>query len=91
MRVVLPQAFFKMLPPIPGRYVVTIKNKSLAFLIGPSDLTDTGKQINSRLLTSPIEVYVTLMLIYLAVSTALSHALRLLEKRAVFNKLLWQR
>jgi len=90
-RIVLPQAFFNMLPAISGRYVVTIKNTSLAFLIGLSDLTDIGKQINSRLLTSPAEVYLTLMLIYFGVNSCLSHCMHLLERRALFNKLFCSR
>lgn len=85
--IVLPQAFFNMIPGIAGRYIVTIKNTSLAFLIGLSELTDIGKQINVRLLTSPIEVYVTLMLIYFAVNRGVSAATRSLEYRPRFNRL----
>src|SRR5262245_30333403 len=40
---VLPQAIFSMLPAIAGRDMVTIRNTSLAFLIGVSDLTEIGK------------------------------------------------
>ena len=85
--VVLPQAFFTMIPAITGRYVVTVMNTSLAFLIGLSELTDIGKQINVRLQTSPIEVYLTLMLIYFAVNRSLSAGMRLLENRPRFNRL----
>ena len=85
--VVLPQAFFNMVPAITGRYIVTIKNTSLAFLIGLSELTDIGKQINVRLMTAPIEVYVTLMLMYFVVNRSLSAAMRRLENRDRFNRL----
>jgi polar amino acid transport system permease protein len=85
--VVLPQAFFNMIPAITGRYVVTVMNTSLAFLIGLSELTDIGKQINVRLQTSPVEVYLTLMLIYFVVNRTLSAAMRLLEYRPRFNRL----
>lgn len=85
--VVLPQAFFSMVPAITGRYIVTIKNTSLAFLIGLSELTDIGKQINVRLMTAPIEVYVTLMLMYFAVNRSLSAGMRRLENRERFNRL----
>jgi polar amino acid transport system permease protein len=85
--VVLPQAFFNMIPAIAGRYVVTVMNTSLAFLIGLSELTDIGKQINVRLQTSPIEVYMTLMLIYFVVTRSLSAGMRLLEHRPRFNRL----
>ena len=85
--VVLPQAFFNMIPAITGRYVVTVMNTSLAFLIGLSELTDIGKQINVRLQTSPVEVYLTLMVIYFVVNRALSAGMRLLEHRPRFNRL----
>jgi polar amino acid transport system permease protein len=85
--VVLPQAFFNMIPAIAGRYVVTVMNTSLAFLIGLSELTDIGKQINVRLQTSPVEVYMTLMLIYFVVTRSLSAGMRLLEHRPRFNRL----
>jgi len=85
--VILPQAFFNMIPAIAGRYVVTVMNTSLAFLIGLSELTDIGKQINVRLQTSPIEVYMTLMVIYFVVTRSLSAGMRLLEHRPRFNRL----
>ncbi len=85
--VVIPQAFFNMLPALAGRYVVSIKNTSLAFLIGLADLTEIGKQIGARLMTAPIEVYLTLLMIYFFVNRGLSSAMRLLERRPRFNRL----
>jgi polar amino acid transport system permease protein len=85
--VVLPQAFFNMIPAITGRYIVTVMNTSLAFLIGLSELTDIGKQINVRLQTSPIEVYLTIMLIYFIVNRSLSAGMHLLEDRSRFNRI----
>lgn len=85
--IVVPQAFFNMLPALAGRYVVSIKNTSLAFLIGLAELTEIGKQIGARLMTAPLEVYLTLLLIYFAVNRSVSAATRLLESRARFNRL----
>ena len=87
LRIVLPQAFFNMLPALTGRYVVSVKNTSLAFLIGLADLTEIGKQIGARLMTAPIEVYVTLLMIYFVVNRGLSLLMRLLEDRARFNRI----
>jgi polar amino acid transport system permease protein len=88
--VVLPQAFYSMIPAITGRYVVSIKNTSLAFLIGLADLTEIGKQINARLMSSPVEIYLTLLVIYFVVNRGISAAMRLLEDRSRFNRLfLW--
>jgi polar amino acid transport system permease protein len=87
LSIVLPQAFFNMLPAITGRYVVSIKNSSLAFLIGLADLTEIGKQINARLLASPVEIYLTLLIIYFVGNRGVSAAMRLLEDRRRFNRL----
>jgi len=87
LRIVLPQAFFNMLPALTGRYVVSVKNTSLAFLIGLADLTEIGKQIGARLMTAPIEVYVTLLMIYFIVNRGLSLLMRLLEDRSRFNRI----
>ena len=83
----LPQAFFNMIPALTSRYITALKNTSLAFLIGLSDLTDIGKEINARLMTAPIEVYMTLLLIYFVVNRGLSSAMRRLENRPRFNRL----
>lgn len=85
--IVLPQAFFNMLPALAGRYVVSVKNTSLAFLIGLADLTEIGKQIGARVMTAPVEVYLTLLLIYMVVNRGVSAATRLLENRERFNRL----
>jgi polar amino acid transport system permease protein len=85
--IVLPQAFFNMLPALAGRYVVSMKNTSLAFLIGLADLTEIGKQIGARLMTAPLEVYLTLFLIYFVVNRGVSSLVRLLENRRRFNRL----
>ena len=85
--VVLPQAFFNMLPALAGRYVVSMKNTSLAFLIGLMDLTEIGKQIGARLMTAPVEVYLTLLIMYFVVNRGLTMCVRLLENRQYFNRL----
>jgi polar amino acid transport system permease protein len=85
--IVLPQAVFNMLPALAGRYIVSIKNTSLAFLIGLADLTEIGKQIGARLMTAPIEVYITLLMIYFVVNRSLSALMRLLEDRHRFNRI----
>ncbi len=67
---------------------MTVKNTSLAFLIGLSELTDIGRQINSRLMTAPMEVYGVLMVLYFVVNKTLSSLFYLLEDKRRFNRLL---
>src|SRR5262249_62416065 len=87
IEIVLQQAFSHRLPAPAGRYLVSIKNTSLPFLIGLADLTEIGKQIGARLMTAPIEVYVTLLMIYFVVNRGLSLLMRLLEDRSRFNRI----
>jgi polar amino acid transport system permease protein len=87
LRIVLPIAFFSMIPALTGRYIVAIKNTSLAFLIGLSDLTEIGKQISNVLMTAPVEIYGTLLLIYFVVNTVLANGMKLLEDRRRFARL----
>jgi len=85
--VVLPQAFHNMIPALTGRYITVVKNTSLAFLIGLADLTEIGKEINDRLMTAPIELYFTLLLIYFVVNRGLSAITGSLENLGRFNRL----
>jgi polar amino acid transport system permease protein len=85
--VVIPQAFFNMLPALCGRYVLAIKNTSLAFLIGLAELTEIGKQVNVQLMSAPVAVYFTVLLIYFVVNRAFSSAFGLLETRERFGRI----
>jgi polar amino acid transport system permease protein len=86
--IVLPQAYFNMLPAITGRYILAVKNTSLAFLIGLADLTEIGKQINVQLMSAPVAVYLTILMIYFVINALISAALGKLERREVFGRLL---
>lgn len=86
MYVALPIAAFNSLPALAGRYITLLKNTSLAFLIGLADLTEIARQINNRLMTAPIEVYGTILVLYFLMNRALSAAMRPLERREIFNR-----
>jgi len=58
-----------------------------AFAQMPGMAAEIGKQIGARLMTAPIEIYLTLFLIYFVVNRGISAATRLLEKRERFNAL----
>jgi polar amino acid transport system permease protein len=78
--IILPQALKNMIPALTGRYMMTLKNTSLAFLIGLSDLTGIGKEINDRVMTAPFEVYSTILIIYFIVNRFLSFLSLKVEK-----------
>lgn len=85
--VLLPVATFNSLPAMAGRYITLLKGTSLAFLIGLAEVTEIARQINNRLLTAPVEVYALLLVIYFCLNRLLSAAMRLLEDRRRFNRL----
>lgn len=84
--ILLPIAAFNTVPAMTSRYITVVKNTSLAFLIGLSELTEIGRQINNRLLTAPVEVYATLLMTYFVLNRALSWAMSSLENRRIFNR-----
>jgi polar amino acid transport system permease protein len=84
--VMLPVAAFNTIPAMTGRYITLLKGTSLAFLIGLTEVTEIGRQINNRLLTAPVEVYATLLVIYFCLNRSLSGLMRLLEDRRRFNR-----
>jgi len=85
--IIIPQAVYIMLPALAGRYIVTIKNTSLAFLIGLTEVTEIGRQINTRLMTAPGEVYLVILLLYYILNVTIASTMGKLEKRSVFNRL----
>jgi polar amino acid transport system permease protein len=85
--VLLPIAAYNTVPVMTGRYITLLKGTSLAFLIGLAEVTEIGRQINNRLLTAPVEIYATLLIIYFCLNRSLSAAMRLLEDRRRFNRI----
>ncbi|MEJ0068188.1 MAG: amino acid ABC transporter permease [Pseudomonadota bacterium] len=85
--ILLPIAAYNTVPVMTGRYITLLKGTSLAFLIGLAEVTEIGRQINNRLLTAPVEIYATLLVIYFCLNRSLSAAMRLLEDRRRFNRI----
>lgn len=85
--VVLPIAFHTMIPSLTGRYITAVKNTSLAYLIGFSELTEIGREISARVLIAPIEIYSTVLIMYFGANRLLSAFMRWLEDRRHFNLL----
>lgn len=78
--VVLPQALLKVVPPVGNQLVILVKDSSLVSAIGIMELTLTGKALIERSGAS-YEVFVTIALFYLALTSLLSAVLRALEAR----------
>ncbi|HEX6682674.1 MAG TPA: amino acid ABC transporter permease, partial [Candidatus Limnocylindrales bacterium] len=69
--VLLPQAFRVMLPALISQLVVILKDTSLGFIITYEDTLAIAQQI-IQALNNPIQVYLTLALIFIAINYSLS-------------------
>jgi glutamate transport system permease protein len=82
MRIVLlPQAFRVMLPAIISQLVVVLKDTSLVtFVANFDELLSQGERIR-RILDNPIQTFIVIALIYIAINYALDRLARALQAR----------
>lgn len=83
--IILPQALFNMLPSMLNQLVSTVKETSLAYIIGTQELTFAADQINNVLLTKPFEVFGLLALTYFVLNFTLTSIAKLAENK-IYNK-----
>jgi polar amino acid transport system permease protein len=70
--VVLPQALRHVLPSLVSQFVATIKETSLGYIIGLSEVSFIATQINTLVFTKAVEVYLILGLTYFILCFGLS-------------------
>jgi polar amino acid transport system permease protein len=80
--VILPQTFLRVLGPLGNQLIVLIKDTALVSAIGVMELTMVGKVAIERNAMS-IEIFAAIALFYLALTSVLGGALRLIERRTV--------
>jgi polar amino acid transport system permease protein len=80
-QVLLPQALYNMLPSLISQFVSTIKETSIGYVISVHELTYSANQVNSALLTRPLEVFATLSIIYFVVCFSLTQCAQLVDRR----------
>jgi polar amino acid transport system permease protein len=78
-KVILPQAFVRMIPPLGNEFIALIKNSALVSLLTINDLMHEGEKIISVSYRS-LEVYIAIAFIYLILTSATSLVLRKTEK-----------
>ena len=78
--IVLPQAFKRVLPPLAGQFISLIKDSSLVSVIAITDLTKSGREIITSSFAT-FEIWFTVALLYLVVTSILSQVLFWLERR----------
>ncbi|MFC8851307.1 MULTISPECIES: amino acid ABC transporter permease [unclassified Micromonospora] len=78
--ILLPQAFRIMLPALISQLVVVLKDTSLGFIISYEETLNIGKQIIG-VLDNPIQVYVVIAAIFIAVNYSLSKLAQYVQRR----------
>jgi polar amino acid transport system permease protein len=84
-KVILPQAFFKILAPLGNQMVLLVKDTSLVAAIGVVDLTLTGKMIIERS-AATFEIFLTIAAIYLVLTSLVGGVTRAIEQRVAARK-----
>ena len=78
--IILPQALRRTLPPMAGQFISLIKDSSLVSVIAITDLTKAGREVISATF-STFEVWFTVALMYLILTSTLSYLISRLEIR----------
>ena len=85
-KIVLPQAFFTMLPAIINQFIITLKDTSLISIIGIRELTQNGKILAANSSTKVMIIWVIVALYYLVVCTILSKIAKVVERKVSHGK-----
>jgi glutamine transport system permease protein len=78
--VIWPQAFKRMIPPLGNQFIISLKDTSLLVVIGVGELTRQGQEIIATNFRS-FEVWLTVAVMYLALTMSISRVLSIVEKR----------
>jgi polar amino acid transport system permease protein len=84
--IVLPQGLRNMIPSFVNQFVSLIKDTSLAFIVGVSELTHVGTQINNRTMAYPTEIFIFIACVYFVLCYAFTSLSRVLERRLTWSK-----
>jgi polar amino acid transport system permease protein len=80
-RIIVPQAFVRMIPPWGNLFIELLKATSLVSLITIGDLTFRAQQMNQTTFRT-IEIFTIVLVFYLAIASVITVAMRALEERA---------
>jgi polar amino acid transport system permease protein len=83
--VVLPQGLRNMVPSLVNQFVSLIKDTSLAFIVGVSELTHVATQVNNRTMAFSTEIFLFIALLYFVVCWLFTSLSRRLERRMAWH------
>lgn len=78
--IIIPQAFKNIIPPLGNEFIALLKDSSLVSVIGFEELTRRGQLIIARTYGS-MEIWLSVALIYLVMTLAISRLVAYMEKR----------
>lgn len=80
-KIVLPQAFFTMLPAIINQFIISLKDTSLISIIGIRELTQNGKILAANSANKVMAIWLVVAFYYLIVCTILSRLAKIVERK----------
>ncbi|MFW2368771.1 MAG: ABC transporter permease subunit, partial [Desulforhopalus sp.] len=75
-----PIAFRRMIPPLGNQFIISLKDTSLFIVIGVGELTRQGQEIMASNFRA-LEIWLTVAVMYLIMTTVLAMSLRHIEKK----------
>ena len=79
-RIILPQTFRRVVPPLTNEGIALLKDSSLVSVIGLTELARTGQELASRY-AAPLTIWPLVALLYLALTFPLTRMSEYLERR----------
>lgn len=79
-RIVWPQAFKRMIPPLGNQFIISLKDTSLLTVIGVGELTRQGTIVVATNFRA-VEIYTMVAILYLVMTLSISFILKRVEKR----------
>jgi polar amino acid transport system substrate-binding protein len=79
-RIILPQTFRRVVPPLTNEGISLLKDSSLVSVIGLTELARTGQELASRY-AAPLTIWPLVALLYLALTFPLTRVSEYLERR----------
>jgi His/Glu/Gln/Arg/opine family amino acid ABC transporter permease subunit len=79
-RIILPQTFRRVVPPLTNEGIALLKDSSLVSVIGLTELARTGQELASRY-AAPLTIWPLVALLYLALTFPLTRVAEYLEHR----------
>jgi len=79
-RIILPQTFRRVVPPVTNEGIALLKDSSLVSVIGLTELARTGQELASRY-AAPLTIWPLVALFYLLMTFPLTRAAEYLERR----------